>query len=372
LTLILINESSLIAADYTAGALKAAGYDTRTADSQTEALAIYQESRPDLVFTNHFLAAGSGISFIKALKKLDPSSLVVLTTGLGSEQTARDAVLAGAFDYVVKNGSFYRDLPRMAGEYLRLHQEKALQRSSEESRVRLAGQVELAGWLDHNFKNILSAVMGSLALIDFSNSGQSVEKRREFLQDGLDSVKAAVKLLDRLSLMGSGGSGEDAGRVLVSQVVDEVWERIKDEVRKAPPDESKALLDLMPNVLFVNQARSLDPQRVVYDDLFSIYHSLIMNAFEALLQSSGSPSITVTAMREGAFLISEVKDNGRGMDGRTLRHAFEPLFSTKGQVGVGVSLAIVQSLVMKHKGEVSAESAPRKGSTFRFSYFVGN
>jgi signal transduction histidine kinase len=372
LTLILINEGNIVSANYMADTLKAAGYETRATDNQTEALAIYQERRPDLVFTNYYLAAGSGINFLKALKKFDPSSLVILVTGVGSERLARDAILAGAFDYVIKSISFYKDLPGMVAEYLRLYQEKLEERQGEEVRVRLEGQVELAGWLDHNFKNILSATMGSLALIDFSNEDQPVEKKKEYLKDSLDSIRTAVGLLDRLSQMGGGGSEEDAGRVLVSQIVDTVWESIKDNVKKSPPDEARLLLELLPRVNFVNHARNLDPQRVVYDDLFTIFHALLMNALEALIQCDETPTVTVVARRQGAYLAAEVTDNGRGMDLRTQLHAFEPLFSTKGQVGVGVSLAIVQSLVLKHKGEVRAVSAPRKGTTVKFTYFLGN
>ncbi|MDR2405928.1 MAG: response regulator [Deltaproteobacteria bacterium] len=371
MTLILINEANIVSANYMADTLKAAGYETRACDSQIEALAIYQERRPELVFTNYYLAHGSGISFLKALKKLDPSSMVVFVTGIGSEQIARDALIAGAYDYVVKNVDFYRNLPLLASDYLKLYEEKKLREQSDEARVRLDGQVELAGWLDHNFKNILSATMGSLALIDFSNEDQSLDKKREYLKDSLDSVRTAVRLLDRLSEMGSGGSNEDAGRVLVSQVVDAVWENVKEQVEKAPPEESRALVDLLTKVVFLNEARALDPQPLVYDDLFSILNALIMNALEALVQCEDTPTITVRAKRQGLYLVCEVKDNGRGMDARTQRHAFEPLFSTKGQVGVGVSLAIVQALVLKHKGEVSAQSTPRKGSSFRFTYYIG-
>ncbi|MDR2200175.1 MAG: hybrid sensor histidine kinase/response regulator [Deltaproteobacteria bacterium] len=373
MTLILINEGNIVSANYMADTLRSAGYEARAADGQTEALAIYQERRPDLVLTNYYLGDGSGINFLKALKKLDPESLVVLTTGVGSERIARDCILAGAFDYVVKNVDFYKNLPVMAEDFLARHRESLREKANRDLRVRLEGQVELAGWLDHNFKNILSATMGSLALIDFSNPDQPQEKRREYLEDSLDSVKTAVNLLERLSLMdGSGeGSAGDAGRVLVSQVVDAVWEAVKEEVGRAPTEESGALSEILPKVGFSNAARNLEPQPAVYDDLFTIYHVLIMNALESLARKGDSPSITVTAGKDGPYLVSAVRDNGCGMDERTLKHAFEPLFSTKGQVGVGVSLAIARSLVLKHKGEVGAVSVPGEGSVFRFTYFTG-
>jgi signal transduction histidine kinase len=76
----------------------------------------------------------------------------------------------------------------------------------------------------------------------------------------------------------------------------------------------------------------------------------------------------VTASRRDEYLTFSVKDNGRGMDARVKRHAFEPLFSTKGQVGVGLSLSMVMALVMRHLGEVELVTEPGHGCQVTFTY----
>jgi signal transduction histidine kinase len=98
----------------------------------------------------------------------------------------------------------------------------------------------------------------------------------------------------------------------------------------------------------------------------TILEALLKNAVEAVGQTA-EPKVSVGARRQGEFLAFTVSDNGRGMDEKVQRHAFEPLFSTKGMVGVGLSLTTVMALVTRHQGEVKIFSSPGKGATFEFT-----
>jgi signal transduction histidine kinase len=62
--------------------------------------------------------------------------------------------------------------------------------------------------------------------------------------------------------------------------------------------------------------------------------------------------------------VIHVADDGEGMDGRTLSHAFDPFFSAKPagrQVGMGLSRA--QQLIAAHGGRIDLASQPGKGTT---------
>jgi signal transduction histidine kinase len=294
-----------------------------------------------------------------------------MVTSLGDENLARSALILGALDYVVKGRNFYADLPLLASDLIGRAKRTKDDCAREVQKQRLLAQMELATWLDHNFKNILSAVMGSLALVNFDNPDQSVDKRREYLTDGQESLKTAVKLLESLTAMAQVGSqdGESPGQtVLASAAVDEAWEMVGQAALKNSPPAVKAALA---KTVFQNNTRWLPPQKVVYQDLLTIFEALLTNALEAVAQTV-DPLISVGVELEGDSLLRfSVKDNGRGMDEKVRRHAFEPLFSTKGEVGVGLSLSTVRVLVDRRFGDISLESSLGKGTTVVFTYHVG-
>jgi nitrogen-specific signal transduction histidine kinase/ActR/RegA family two-component response regulator len=61
----------------------------------------------------------------------------------------------------------------------------------------------------------------------------------------------------------------------------------------------------------------------------------------------------------------EVADTGIGMDEETRRRCLEPFFTTKGERGTGLGLAMVYGMAQRHAGEIEIESAPGHGSTMR-------
>ncbi|MDR1394830.1 MAG: hybrid sensor histidine kinase/response regulator [Deltaproteobacteria bacterium] len=371
MSFVIAAEANLALASMAAEILSQAGFESRGADSLTEVLAICQERRIDLVLTSFFLASGDGLGLISALKKQSPETAVVLSTGLGSEELVRQALQTGAFDYVIKGPDYFRNLPQLAASVIDRFNKARAASETELQRSRLRAQMELSGWLDHNFKNILSAVMGSLALINFNNPAQSTEKRQEYLTDSLDSLRSAVRLLDSLTAMTnvvSGGQEEERQSLVVASLVDEAWEN----VRQAAGNTGLAgLSKVLEAVIFQNNTRWLPPQQGVYRDLLTILEALLMNSLEALVQVP-DPHLLVTVFKEDSCLKFVVRDNGRGMDEKVQRHAFEPLFSTKGQVGVGLSLTMVRALVDRHLGEIHLQSSPGQGTVIDFTYYVGS
>ena len=81
------------------------------------------------------------------------------------------------------------------------------------------------------------------------------------------------------------------------------------------------------------------------------------NSRPARIQVNGSIS------SNDKFSIVEVRDNGTGIREEDLPRIFAPFFSTK-RKGIGIGLAMVQKLVLQHKGTISVESSP-EGSVFR-------
>ena len=64
----------------------------------------------------------------------------------------------------------------------------------------------------------------------------------------------------------------------------------------------------------------------------------------------------------------EVSDTGVGMDEATRRRCLEPFFTTKGDRGSGLGLAMVYGMVQRHSAELQIDSEPGRGSTFRLIF----
>ncbi|HEU4569243.1 MAG TPA: sigma-54 dependent transcriptional regulator [Gemmatimonadales bacterium] len=78
------------------------GLQVRTAASGGEALTVYPEFRPQVVFLDVKMAGLDGLDTLARLKALEPPAQVVMISGHGTIQTALEAVRRGAFDFLEK------------------------------------------------------------------------------------------------------------------------------------------------------------------------------------------------------------------------------------------------------------------------------
>jgi UDP-3-O-acyl N-acetylglucosamine deacetylase len=98
-----------------AGILSDEGYRTLATQSGAEALRLYQESRPDVVFLDVWLADRDGLETLQALRESDPGAAVIMMSGHGTTATAVKAIKMGAFDYLEKPLSYRRAVDAVAG-----------------------------------------------------------------------------------------------------------------------------------------------------------------------------------------------------------------------------------------------------------------
>ncbi len=66
----------------------------------------------------------------------------------------------------------------------------------------------------------------------------------------------------------------------------------------------------------------------------------------------------------------EVCDTGVGMDEDTRRRCLEPFFTTKGERGTGLGLAMVYGMVQRHSAALEIDSVPGRGTTIRLIFPV--
>ena len=127
----------------------------------------------------------------------------------------------------------------------------------------------------------------------------------------------------------------------------------------------------------IRMTASVEPLTVMADanQLSQVFANLISNARDAM-REGGELSIRVRPPRcdevfsfgyvpdPSRFVQISVSDTGTGMPPDVLRHAFDPLFTTKPNGGTGLGLAVTHQVVMRHGGFIFAESVVGSGSTF--------
>jgi signal transduction histidine kinase len=160
----------------------------------------------------------------------------------------------------------------------------------------------------------------------------------------------------------------------------EIISRIRGLVKKSPPPKTK--LDLNETVrevitLLADEAKrrgitiqtefaeALGP--VVGDrvQLQQVVLNLAMNAMDAMRDTVSKRLRIITSNSEPGQVCVAVQDTGAGLDPNNQTKIFDPFFSTKS--GMGMGLSISRSIVQSHGGRLWATSNDDVGLTVQFT-----
>jgi signal transduction histidine kinase len=254
----------------------------------------------------------------------------------------------------------------IGGVFARAKAEKALRESEEKLRQSEKMQAigQLAGGVAHDFNNQLMGITGYADLLQ--EAVKENPKLLRYVENVLIAARRAADLTAQLLAFARKGK----------------YLSISVDIHKTIQEVIALLSHSIDKQIVIRRHLRADPCITTGDptQLQSAVLNLALNARDAMphggelifttdvvafleTRSWDNPPFDVSP---GNYLSIGVSDTGEGMTEDVKRHIFEPFFTTKEQgKGTGMGLAAVFGTIKNHRGAVTVDSAPQKGTSFR-------
>lgn len=240
-------------------------------------------------------------------------------------------------------------------------QAEQTQRERERLRIALESERELSQiknklmmTISHEFRTPLATIQTSSDILQRYFERMSSEQRAGHAATIQNQVQRLTAMLEDISFAVQNASGLITPRLERADLV-ATCRGLVDEMQHA-----------LSNGHIIRLASPLPSVECMVDvKLFNrIVRNLLSNAVKF---SPNGGEIRVEVFEEGDSAVLRVHDHGIGISHEEQFHLFQPFFhaSNSGVVeGAGMGLSIVKECVALHRGTVSVESEPSKGSTF--------
>jgi PAS domain S-box-containing protein len=209
---------------------------------------------------------------------------------------------------------------------------------------------QLAGGVAHELNTPLGTIVGYAQLL---NEGVSTEsKRQEYAREIYREAKRCSSIIENLRTLAKRDVCQP-GTCEIGSVIHDVIET----VNNCPGKNHNVLIEthLDDNVSVRGAGGQLDIVLV----------NVIMNAVQAAAEVASDPRVTVVSCVQGDNVMVSITDNGSGIPLAQRSQVFDPFFTTKtGSSGLGLGLAISQSIVTQIGGTLSCDPEYSGGARF--------
>jgi signal transduction histidine kinase len=305
----------------------------------------------------------TGAETIARVHRAAPRMPIVVLTGLDDEAISRDAVKAGAQDYLVKGlfdgGLLSRSL-FYAIERARFREE--LEKARDDALQAAKLKSEFLAIISHEMRTPMNAIIGPIELLTDTPLDQ---EQTELAKTVLIGSRAMLMLIDDILDYSRLAGGELRLREVAFDLTETLDALIADLTEQAQERglELKLRHEAAHPLLLAG-----DPAR-----LGQVLMNLIGNAIK--FTEHGEVSVVVTCESETAVeanLRFAITDTGIGIAREVEPRLFAPFYqadgsSTRKYGGTGLGLAIASQIVERMGGEIGVNSTPGNGSTFWFT-----
>jgi two-component system sensor histidine kinase/response regulator len=350
-----------------------------TTDSAAGALQLVQGQLYDAIVSDIKMPGMDGLALIEQLQKLCPDTPVLLITGHGERNLAIQALRVGAYDFIQKpiDRDYFISALRRAIQTCQLRRQIALQQRELEQHAISLEQTVAARTRELVEANAAKDVFIGIASHELKTPLTTIKGIGQMLRRRLDGGHAIdAKSLDLLN------SSVRRMEILVADIL--ATSLIDGHVFALHPQPCdlvalcQELIEEYGSDLGSSLHLEIQEQALLVDiDRERISQVLLNLLSNARKYSPKNTSITIQLRRQDQRALVSVIDRGVGIPPEQLPRIFERFYrvpdidiQTGSSVGVGLGLYIVQKIVERHHGRITATSIPGQGSTFTFSLLL--
>ncbi|MBI2393930.1 MAG: response regulator [Deltaproteobacteria bacterium] len=308
------------------------------------------------------------------VKELAPDLPFIIVSGTIGEDTAVDAMRAGAHDFMTKD-KLARLIPAVERELSEASVQRERRKLQEQLVIsdRMASVGTLAAGVAHEINNPLAALMANLdfavqdlqRLVDDALTQPTDDSWRGWLARRVDEVVEPLR---------DARESSERVRHIVRDL--KIFSRSSDEERHGPVEVRRVLEsslrmawnEIRHRASLVKDYGNVPPVQANESRLGQVFLNLIVNAAQAIPEGRAEKNeIRIrTGMADGQRVLVEVHDTGTGIAPEHISRLFDAFFTTKPVgVGTGLGLSICHRIITSLGGEIAVQSEIGSGSTFR-------
>ena len=355
------------------------GLEYRTTTDPREAVPMFAEFQPDLVLTDLHMPHLDGYALMEQLRQLIPEGsflpIVVLTADITAE-TRRKALAKGASDFITKpldtTEVQLRIRNLLENRFLNLKLEEQVQQRTLElehaleqlratqnqvvKQERLSALGTMAGGVAHDFNNTLTMMIGygEMLLPWFENTAPDT-KEQTYLKHIVSAAQDATHVVKRLRDF---YRPADAADVRVAVDMNQICEQ---SIGFTAPKWKGGARGGGGTIEVTSDFSEVPALLGSAPELREVLTNLIFNAVDAMPEGG---TITVRTRTLPNHVRVDVCDTGIGMTPEEKVRCLEPFYTTKGEHGTGLGLAVTYGIVQRHGGSIEIESEKGRGTTF--------
>ena len=196
--------------------------------------------------------------------------------------------------------------------------------------------------ITHEIKNPIAVCKGYLDMIDYKDT----DKVERYIPIIKDEISRTLILMDDFL---------DYTKIQVEKDITDLYLLLEDTYKIVKPLFKKNQIKLTLNIdddddVYMN----LD-----YNRLKQVLVNLLKNSFEAKDNRKKDNYVSIDTIRKNDEIIIRIKDNGIGMNTKSLEKVDEMFYTTK-EKGTGLGVALSKEIISQHGGDIKYSSVKGK------------